>query len=173
MQYKTCLMAGLAVVVFSGTAPGIARACTLPLPMTPAEVEARDLSVQADLWSRHDMVFAVTVSAVTAEGASSDGGSGPPRIPMPGQERIRVQLTPTVMVKGNQPLPAPYEIRNISVGCAPQGIQRAQVGQRYLIYGRPSQDWGRAGGIVEIDRLRDAETLVAVYQAAALAAVAP
>lgn len=173
MPYKKYLMAGLAVVVLSATAPGVALACISPLPMTPAEEEARDLSVQADLWNRNEMVFAVTVSAVTAEDLPSEGSSGDPRIPMTDQERIRVQLTPIVMVKGNQPLPAPYEIRDISVGCAPRGIQRAQVGQRYLIYGRASQDWGRPVGIVEVDRLKDAETLVAVHQAAALAAIAP
>ena len=169
-RYFTAVVTAIALSV---ALPGLALACIPPLPMTAAEEEARDISVQADLWARNDMVFAVTVTAVTSEADASPISRGPPRIPMPGQERIRVQLTPSVTVKGDQPLPAPYEIRDIFVGCAPQGIQRAQVGQRYLIYGRPSQELGRAGGIVEVDRLKDAETIVAVYQAATLAAIAP
>lgn len=149
-------------------APGIAQACIPPLPMTSEEQQAYDLQSQADLWARNDLVFAAVVTAVEGNHPPSDSRSEP-RVSI--SERINVTLQPIVLVKGRQALPASYEIRDIFVGCAPQGLQRAQVGQRYLIYGPPSSEYGRAGGIVEVDRLKDAETLLAVYQASALAAM--
>lgn len=160
---------GVAALLLSLTLPADAWACLPPLPMTAAEEEARDLRVQSDLWARHDMIFAAVVTAV------GDGNPRPADSDALPQVRIgntiRVRLEPIVMVKGQGALPEPYEIGNIFTGCVPQGLARAQVGQRYLIYGPPSSEYGRAGGIVEIDRLKDAETILAVYQAAALAAM--
>ncbi len=161
----------LAAGALSLCAPGMTSACIPPRALTAAEQEAQDLQVQAELWARHDMIFAATVTAVSDEGADTLDPDEAPRVRI--NDTIRVRLEPTVMVKGDGALPAPYEIRNVFVGFAPRGLARAQVGQRYLVYGAPSSEYGRAGGIVEIDRLRNAETIVAVYQAATLTALEP
>lgn len=164
------LASSLAAVIASLLAPSAALACIPPRSPTVARQEAWELQEQADLWARHDMIFAAIVTAAGDEGPGAlDPSASQIRI----HDHIRVRLEPTVMVKGNQALPAPYEIRNIFALCFPQGIARGHVGQRYLIYGAPSSDLGRTGGIVEIDRLVHAETLLAVYQAAALAALEP
>ncbi len=165
------MLSGLTALVMATLVPSAALACIPPRSLTAAEQEAQDLQVQTELWARHDMIFAATVTAVSDEGADALDPDEPPRVRI--NDTIRVRLEPTVMVKGDGALPAPYEIRNIFVGCAPRGLARAQVGQRYLVYGAPSSEYGRAGGIVEIDRLRDAETIVAVYQAATLTALEP
>lgn len=170
MVRKTVLC-GLGALVVGALIPSAALACIPPRSLTAAEQEAQDLQVQAELWARHAMVFAATVTAVSDEGVGALDPDEPPRVRI--NETIRVRLEPTVMVKGDGALPTSYEIRNIFVGCAPQGLARAQVGQRYLVYGAPSSEYGRAGGIVEIDRLRDAETILAVYQAATLTALEP
>lgn len=161
----------LAAGILSFCTPGMTSACIPPRSLTAAEQEAQDLQIQAELWARHDMVFAATVTAVSDEGDGALDQDKPPRLRI--NETIRVRLEPIVIVKGDAPLPAAYEIRNIFVGCAPQGLARAQVGQRYLVYGVPSSEYGRAGGIVEINRLRDAGTILAVYQAATLTALEP
>ena len=171
LRVQKLVAAGLAAVVMSMAAPGAVLACTPLRSLTTAEQEARDLQDQAELWARHDMIFAAIVTAVGDEGPGALDPRAPPQIRV--HDNIRVRLEPIVMVKGNQALPAPYEVRNIFAGCFPEGIARAHVGQRYLIYGEPSSDYRRAGGIVEIDRLKDAETLLAVYQAATLAALEP
>ena len=167
MRNAKYLTASVVTVILAMAVPGMALACLPPLPVTAAQ----DLADQADMWARYDMVFAVRVSAVEPEGQAAEASDGPPRLTRPGEGRLRVQLTPVVMVKGDQPLPEPYEKRNIFIGCAPQGLQRAEVGQRYLIYRSSSQNSGTDSGIVEIDRLKDPETLLAVYQAATLAAL--
>lgn len=168
MSYKF-IAGGIATLLLSLTFPGKARACLPPLPMTVAQEEARDLQIQAELWARHDLIFAAVVTAVGDGRSEILDPSEPPRISI--HDEIRVRLEPIVMVKGQGALPGPYEIGNIFTGCAPQGLARAQVGQRYLVYGPPSSEYGRAGGIVEIDRLKDAQTILAVHQAAALAAM--
>lgn len=165
------MASSLAAVTVSLLAPCAVVACTPLQSPTVAQQEAWDLRDQADLWARHDMIFAAIVTAVRDEGPGQLDPSTSPQVRI--HDTIRVSLEPTLMVKGNQVLPAPYEIRNVFALCFPQGIAQAQVGQRYLIYGPPSSDHGRAGGIVEIDRLKHAETLLAVYQAAALTALEP
>lgn len=168
MSYKF-IAGGIATLLLSLAFPGTARACLPPLPMTAAQEEARELQIQAELWARHDLIFAAVVTAVGDDRSEILDPGAPPRISI--NDEIRVRLEPIVMVKGQGALPEPYEIGNIFTGCVPQGLARAQVGQRYLIYGPPSSEYGRVGGIVEIDRLKDAETILAVYQAAALAAM--
>ena len=170
LRVQKLVAVGLAAVVMSMAAPGAVLACTPLRSLTTGEQEARDRQDQAELWARHEMIFAVTVTAVGDEGPGALDPAAPKiRI----HDNIRVSLEPIVMVKGDHAVPASYEIRNIFAGCFPSGIARAHVGQRYLIYGEPSSDYQRAGGIVEIDRLKDPETLLAVYQAAALAALEP
>lgn len=124
----------VAAFLLASTASGAAAACVPPLPMTAEEREASDRSIQAGLWRNAEQVFTATVVSADPEPSSREAqayGVPPPR---PGELSIRVVLRPLLTLKGDAALPAVFEFRDVHVSCAPQGLQRASVGEVYVVY---------------------------------------
>lgn len=116
-------------------APGVAAACIPPLPMTVEQREASDRAIQETLWRGADQVFTARVVSVELEASSREfSPNGVQMPPRPGEEKIRVVLRPLLTIKGEAATPDTFEFRNIFVGCAPQGLQRAHVGEVYVVY---------------------------------------
>lgn len=130
-KLAVCVAAlGLALIT-----PGVAAACLPPLPMTADQREASDRAIQETLWRGADQVFTASVVSVELEASSREvGPNGVPMPPRPGEESIRVALRPLLTIKGEAATPETFEFRNIHVGCAPQGLQRAHVGEVYVVY---------------------------------------
>lgn len=149
------LRVALLAIALAATAPGVASACRPGPYRTMEEKVAAERLNQERLWAEFAHVFTAVVVNVEQEPPSWPAEPGrPPAYAPPGQQYIRVQLTPELVIKGEAELPGPYDLRNVFYGCVPSDLATARVGHIFLVYGDERN-------LVRSDRLTDPVTLAA------------
>lgn len=141
----TILGLGLGLVAWSE-----AKACTPALHRAPEEIEAADRTDQARWWAQAETVFVATVTDVSGT-ESSD--------PL-GVRSVRVEFSPSLVLKGQGAPPAPFVV-NTMVGCVPDDFSMARAGDVFVFYRNDAATTaavGASGGYATEGRLRDPAT---------------